>query len=670
MRGQPISLLSGLLALSACAREGDDESDSALDQDAAAQIVIDELVEDDDLVLVYRWPDPLDGDSVLAPSVAPGFPEEAAVEIDGAQWFFWIDEAPYAAHQHASQWVLVDRDDGELTVSESQWRPRIDGDVAWGRTEEIEDPNNWAWAPPGAVEAVSMRDGLVAPQRPRMLCEAGFGTGIVINGSDDGDWFLEGDMTTSAKAVEASFEDLGFDMAYANPRGGGDVKGVDMDKYLADQAMKLKPGDTFVVYITGHGGNLADGSETGVGGVFEKSLAQKLGRFDPGVNIIVVIDGCHSGGMIDGLADVADLTVTATSQELKSTGDKDKLAVLFDQTSDPDPEDEGMEFTSAVVRSLDELKADPEQVERITAAAADNGVSFTEELVRNAFNRSRMYDVNQISGYTDPQIAAGSAKTKPVQPPPPPVPPACQPQPPSGCSADVDPKVAALDSGVQQVLGTSEFSASICASGLPLEVEGPIVYSTGQTSGISIGPVDFVVVVALQSTTVIDVPPPCDAEVDGVLLCADPNVSIPESTILAAVRFAEGGQDPTKFYQYAVVLDRNDDDSDDYSGSKAYPADFFIGSDIWYEVLYTPSDGWSLQVTDASNGKFTSMSSAARAIVTDDQLLFLIPGAEIETPDAEYRMTAFEHEGDYGAQSPWSGDLSTAVADPMLRLQP
>lgn len=669
MRRPLISALVAALALGACGRESDPE-EAGLEQSEAAQRVVDALVDDDDLVIVYQWPDPLDGDSVLAPSIAPGFPEESAVAIDEPGWFFWIDEAPAAAHQHESQWVLVDRDDGELEVIESPWRPSIDGQVAWALREEFESPSHWAWAPEGAAEAASMREGFVAQERPRMLCEAGFGTGIVINGSDDGDFFLEGDMTTSAKAMQSSFEDLGFDMAYANPKGGGDEKGVDMNSYMAEQAMKLKDGDTFVVYLTGHGGTLPDGSETGVGGVFEKSLAQKLERFRPGVNIIVVIDGCYSGAMIDGLSCVADLVVTATSADKKSTGDKDWLANIFDQTSDPDPEDAGMEFTAGFVRSFDELRSDPEQVERITAAAADNGVSFTEELVRNAFNRSRMYDVNQISGYTDPQIAAGSPKTKPVQPPPPPVPPACQPTEPTGCSADVDEEVAALQSGVELVLAVPDFTPRICDFGLPLEIGGPIVYSTGQTQGISTGPVDFTVVVALQSTTVIDVPPPCDAEVEGTLLCADPNAPIPESTILAAVRFAEGPPDPRKFYQYAIVVDRNDDDSDDYSGSKAYPADFFIGSDIWYEVLYTPASGWSMQVTDASNGKFTSVASGARAILDDEQLIFLIPGAEIPTADAEYRVTAFEHEGDYGMQGPWSGDLSTAVGDPMLRLSP
>ncbi len=666
MRRRPISLLSGLLAITACTRD-DAGSDGRIDRDEAARLVVDELVDDDDLVLVYQWPDPLDGDTVLAPRVAPGFPEEPPVEIDGEQWFFWIDEAPGAAHQHDGRWVLVGRDDGQLTVIDSEWRPSIDEEVAWATRDEAEDPSNWAWAPEGAAEAAGMRDGVVAPPRVRALCEAGFGTGIVINGGDPGN-FIEDDMTTSAKAAEKSFEDLGFDMAYASPKGGGET-GVDMTSYIADQATKLKAGDTFVVYLTGHGGASKDG-ETGVGSVFEHSLAQKLSRFDPGVNIIVIVDGCKSGGMLDGLACVADLVVSSTDAEKKSTGDLDWLASIFDLTNDPDPEDEGMEFTSAFMRSLDELRSDPEQVERITAAAADNGVSFTEELVRNAFNRSRMYDVNQISGVTAPQIAVGSAKTKPVQPPPPPVPPACQPTEPTGCSMDTDAQVAALDAGVQDVLGTSDFSGPICASGLPLEVGGPIVYSTGQTSGISTGPVDFVVVVALQPRTVIDVPPPCDAEVEGTLLCADPNVPIPDSTILAAVRFADGGHDPTKFYQYGFVLDRNGDDGDDYSGSKAYPADFFIGSDLWYEVLYTPSAGWSLQVTDASHGKFTSVASGARAIVTDEQLLFLIPGAEIPVADAEYRLTAFEHEGDYGMTGPWSGDLSTPVGDPMLRLQP
>lgn len=73
---------------------------------------------------------------------------------------------------------------------------------------------------------------------------------------------------------------------------------------LADAATGLQSGDTFVFSDSGHGGQTLGaffGSTETLcfydGQLADTELRAMLSQFKPGVNVVVILDSCHSGGM-------------------------------------------------------------------------------------------------------------------------------------------------------------------------------------------------------------------------------------------------------------------------------------------------------------------------------------------------------------------------------------
>ncbi len=128
-----------------------------------------------------------------------------------------------------------------------------------------------------------------------------------------------------------------------------------------------------------------------------------------------------------------------------------------------------------------------------------------------------------------------------------------------------------------------------------------------------------------------------------------------------------------KFFQYAFVLDRDGLGTNNFTASAPCDADFFDGTDRWYE-LHTGGDGTlTLTVTDAINGTFTDVtpSSGTIAIVDVDEIHFFIPKSELDAMGADlsklsYRVSAFAHDGDYVTN--WSGGVFPGLSEPALKL--
>lgn len=72
-----------------------------------------------------------------------------------------------------------------------------------------------------------------------------------------------------------------------------------------------------------------------------------------------------------------------------------------------------------------------------------------------------------------------------------------------------------------------------------------------------------------------------------------------------------------------------------------------------------------MKVTDAHNNNFTPVNSAARIVFTDRLVALIVPASEFSVPNPRYRVTAFNHAGDYCANLPrdCGGDIEPAVAD-------
>lgn len=150
---------------------------------------------------------------------------------------------------------------------------------------------------------------------------------------------------------------------------------------------------------------------------------------------------------------------------------------------------------------------------------------------------------------------------------------------------------------------------------------------------------------------------PCGATGDKLVICAaGANATAQDYVYLATVTGDPiDTADPTGLYQYGFVFDADGDTANNYQGSPAYPGDFWIGSDTWYELTYAPGVGYQVRVRDVRLG-YADVTSAARFVVQGRELALLVPRAELgANPSA--RISAFRHEGDWGLEGgPWSAD--------------
>jgi hypothetical protein len=121
--------------------------------------------------------------------------------------------------------------------------------------------------------------------------------------------------------------------------------------------------------------------------------------------------------------------------------------------------------------------------------------------------------------------------------------------------------------------------------------------------------------------------------------------------------------DPTNYFQYGFVFDRDGDTENNYEPYPSYPYDFFQDTDYWIVASYDPLSGWSLQATDAEDSAPTPVASDAKMLILGNTLILLVPREEFEAERIGYRLTAYRHPGDWGTGGDWDGDVQPPVAD-------
>jgi len=160
---------------------------------------------------------------------------------------------------------------------------------------------------------------------------------------------------------------------------------------------------------------------------------------------------------------------------------------------------------------------------------------------------------------------------------------------------------------------------------------------------------------------------PCGTGVNGTTLCPQPLQTVPAGDFVVVFMQLEKPiplADPTNYYQYAFVFDADGVAANNYQPPAAYPNDFFKDSDRWYEIDYTPSAGWTVKVSKIVNNAPQTDISAARITILDNVIVLVVPASEFGVPKPSFRLTAFRHTGDYGANPPydWDGSVWPDVA--------
>lgn len=152
----------------------------------------------------------------------------------------------------------------------------------------------------------------------------------------------------------------------------------------------------------------------------------------------------------------------------------------------------------------------------------------------------------------------------------------------------------------------------------------------------------------------------CTNVVDGVrTACASTNPIDPGPMFVAAARFAEPipHESSDGLMIYSLVLDADGDPANNYVAEPPFTNDFFQGTDRWYELTYTPQDGWLLSVDR------NTASSDARVAIMDDLIVFFVPMTELPVDEPGYRLTSFVISDASFEPATSGGDLAPGPPD-------
>jgi hypothetical protein len=388
---------------------GGGSASSPVSHQQALDTVISRLVEPGEPIIVFGVGNPLEPGDVIGPYHKDDLPADwEPITIESPTWFFWLEDAPGAHFAHATRFAFVTVDGGAVDVMGASWWPVLNGEGLWTESSDYWDQANWMYA---SQDIPSPRvGGSSFKHRPPGLLAAAEqgaspGRAIVINGWETGESGKD-DFDADADQMHDILTDAGFDTTYLGPsedgnpdRDGEPTASAQVD-WFHRAANDMQPGETLFVFTTGHGA-----AENGVGMVgvsFEDILAGWLKGVKPGVHVVVVVNGCHSGAFVDGLRPVVDVVVTATDEEKPSYGD-------IDSDRDPNPDDRGSEFVSGFVDDWRRLMADPVAKQQVRDRARRQGRDFWAVLAAASHDSAKRKDLAFLRGWSSPQLAYGPA---------------------------------------------------------------------------------------------------------------------------------------------------------------------------------------------------------------------------------------------------------------------
>jgi hypothetical protein len=434
-----VIILGGLILSLSCNFPFSSLGDKKLSQEQALQLVLDEVVQPDllgeDPLVVFAWPEPLvPGDTLHPYAVYGEDPAANLIEVEEESWFFWIEDEPFARFTHPNRYALVEIRSGELSVSNADWWPVLNGQSLWTDDRVYKNEANWVFAnislKKNTGNSREYNSSMLASMPPLQklgtaASEGGNRLALVINTVSNGE-FGEADAAADVKNMLRFLDENNFESTYlgpandTNPRRSGepfDSNSLDPWRvWLQTGAEEMNPRDTLVVYISGHG---LENHVVGSGGVIgSEDLGSDLSGFKPCVDIIVIIDSNKSGSFIDELEDVADLNMTATDATRPSYSDIEFAEFLWESPvavlwfCDPNPLDEGSEYTSSLIAGWEEIKADPAKMEMINQRVQDEDITFMGALLTGSWNEGIKFDPSAQRGESIPQVSYGSEEAR------------------------------------------------------------------------------------------------------------------------------------------------------------------------------------------------------------------------------------------------------------------
>lgn len=138
---------------------------------------------------------------------------------------------------------------------------------------------------------------------------------------------------------------------------------------------------------------------------------------------------------------------------------------------------------------------------------------------------------------------------------------------------------------------------------------------------------------------------------DPLVVCPPAVLDMPAGTTLVlAMEVSEAipVASDERAYRYSAVFDTDGDPANDWVYVDPFEWDYFQGADRWYQAVYDPTFGWTIEVTQlTADGSFPTEAapSAVRAVIDDAWIVWFIPVDELGGSAAPYRVSAFAHDG-------------------------
>jgi len=352
--------------------------------DTPDEVVIEVVIVPEELttdVVTFKWPEPLQEGDVVTPSVSELGNE---YRVSDTTWFYWINDYPYAMFAHDTRYVFVDAETLEYEVMVEKFPPALNGEEFWKVPEEFWNTENWVYTTGedgsnGAYQS-SMSQGISSLASLAQSWTASDQTlesqwtkrALIIEGHDPTGSGKNASELWYNSMVEFGYSDQ--DIVYLTPVNRDKTDAICTEQNvlgtIQNLANSLTPGDELNIFIFAHG-YIEDDHHTG--GIFLDSwrahlydweLERELSQIQTGVNITVVIESCYSGSFMDNLWILDNVNVIITSTDWKSVSYTASKGIdpprvyknIEDLRDDPNPEDEGGEFSSGLIQGLDELR--------------------------------------------------------------------------------------------------------------------------------------------------------------------------------------------------------------------------------------------------------------------------------------------------------------------------